>query len=462
MDTGKILEKLHSYRGDIKRDLSQLIEINSKRDLTTKKVGAPFGLGIRKCFNKMIEFAKREGFTVRDFDGYAMHIEYGYGEEVLGILGHLDIVGIQEEDKWNSKPFELIEKNGFWYGRGINDNKGPMLGCLYLLKILKELGYKPNKKIRLILGGAEETTWECMSHYFRYNKMPIYGFSPDGDFPIVNCEKGISYYNYQGLRKATNDGIYNIVSIKAKEDITKVCSEVEIYVQTHYPEKLLEILSDNIDNYIDDNGVKIVYRGISAMGRNPHRGENAIFKFVKDFKTIDGLDKRAKELIDFLNGYFVDSIHGEKLGLYYNDEETGITTNNLSYVLLNDETCIISFDYRYGKGVEYEKVINRLKEIGIKNKLELITIKEMPLLYVSSDSILICALKKAYHNITKEEAQLFSKGAASYARTLEQGVAFGPTFSTHRANSHKPNENINLKDFEKALLIYAEAIKLLS
>lgn len=458
-----IMKKLQAYREDMKRDLAELIAIPSERDLSTKKDNAPFGREIRQCFDKMITFAEREGFTVVDFGGYAMHIEYGEGKEVLAILGHLDTVGIQnQEEEWNSNPFELIETDGFWYGRGVNDNKGPMIGCFYLLKIIKELNYPINKKIRLILGGAEETTWECMDHYFKYNEMPAMGFSPDGDFPIINCEKGIGYYQYHGKEASVNDGIFNIVSINSNEDMTRVCSGVEVTLKTERPAELGSYLSLHKRVEMDGDNVTIIYEGISALGRNPHRGENALFKLIQDFKGIQGLDTRAQRLIDFIDRYFVDSIYGEKLGLYHEEQETGHTTNNLSYIILNDNGYIIAFDFRYPRGIDHDKILKRLNEIGAENEVTFEVIKEMPLLYVAPDSELILSLKAAYEKIVGESPQLLSKGAASYARALTQAVAFGPTFSTEIPNSHKANECINVDNLMKALRIYGEAIRLLT
>lgn len=458
----EILKRLENYKEDIERDLADLIAINSQRDLSTKKEGAPFGMGIRRCFDKMIHFAKREGLKVEDFDGYAIHIEYGEGREIFSMLGHIDIVEIYERENWKSNPFQLLERDGFWYGRGVNDNKGPIIGCFYLLKILKEIGYHPNKRIRLIIGGAEETTWECMEHYFKYNEMPIYGFSPDGNFPIVNCEKGIGYYQYHGRRKIKREGEFNIVSIKSKEDSTKVCSKVEVFIDTNHPDKIIEKISPKTNKDVNNKGIKLIYEGLSAMGRNPHRGENAIFKFVKDFKEIIGLDDRSQSLISFLDKYFLDSIYGEKLGLFYENQETGITTNNLSYLTLKDNDIKISFDYRYPKGVNYNSQLEKLKKIGRENILELEVLKELPLLYVSPDSKLILSLKEAYKSITGESPELFSKGAASYARVLQEAVAFGPTFPGEETNSHKPNECMKVDSFFKALLIYTEAIKRLT
>ncbi len=187
-----------------------------------------------------------------------------------------------------------------------------------------------------------------------------------------------------------------------------------------------------------------------------------LFAFANEFGGISDLDSRSQALIEFLSFYFADSIYGEKLGIDYEDEETGVTTSNLSYIMLNDKGYTISFDYRYPKGIDYGKVVKKLQFIASENELELVTIREMPILYVSPKSELIGALKKAYQSITGEDAKLLSKGAASYARILKQGVAFGPTFSTDKANSHKANECLNIENFMKALLIYAEAIKLLS
>ena len=61
-----------------------------------------------------------------------------------------------------------------------------------------------------------------------------------------------------------------------------------------------------------------------------------------------------------------------------------------------------------------------------------------------------------------EEAELISKGAASYARTLKEGVAFGPTLIGDVPNSHKANENIKIETLEKAIEIYCNAIYLLA
>lgn len=453
------IEKLYGYRNQMKSDLAALISINSVRDPHTIYKGAPFGRGIRKCFDKVMEFAIREGFKVKDFDGYAMHIEYGDGKDTLGILGHLDTVDAKHIEGWSTNPFEMVEKDGFWYGRGVNDDKGPVIGCFYILKVLKELNYKPNKKIRLILGGAEETTWECMEYYAKHNKMPDMGFSPDCDFPIVNCEKGIIKCQYERELEVQLDGINNIVQIKSELNIDAVCSNIKIYVNSKDIEGLTDCLKGASNITKKDKLIEIEYQGKFALSRNPHKGENAIFKFVDDFINVEGLNLAGKVIIDILNRYFNNDIYGNKLGLFHEDVETGKTTSNLAYVQFLNKRLLIGFDFRYPVGIDKKYILDRLSCIAGEIGMSFNVLKDLDLLYVPGESQLIDKLSRSYEKVTNERALLFTKGAASYARTMKNCVGFGPSFEDDKPNSHKANECINLKNFYKALEIYYEAIK---
>ena len=69
-------------------DLNTLVSIESTRDLSTATKNAPFGQNCRKVLDAMLDMAKKDGFVTKDIDGYAGVIEYGEGEDTLGILGH--------------------------------------------------------------------------------------------------------------------------------------------------------------------------------------------------------------------------------------------------------------------------------------------------------------------------------------------------------------------------------------
>ena len=92
-------------------DIKKLVSIASVRDLSTKKEGAPFGLGIQKAFDAFIEIADEMGFRTVNMDGYVCYAEIGpISEDYVGVLGHLDVVSA--EGKWDTPPFELTLKEG--------------------------------------------------------------------------------------------------------------------------------------------------------------------------------------------------------------------------------------------------------------------------------------------------------------------------------------------------------------
>ena len=149
---------------------------------------SPFGEGVGKCLQKVEQLCKDFGFKTHNEDGYYVTATVGEGQE-FGILGHVDTVPFDAKD-WSVNPLGEM-KNDMLYGRGVLDDKGPMLACLFAVKELLDLGYKPKYKIKFIFGGNEESGWKCIERFNQVDTMPSIGISPDADFPVINCEKGI-------------------------------------------------------------------------------------------------------------------------------------------------------------------------------------------------------------------------------------------------------------------------------
>lgn len=458
IDKTNIREFLNNKKDNIVKDISLLVEIASIRDLSTASKGAPFGKEIRAVFNKFTEIAQREKFEVEDFDGYALHMEIGSGEEVVGILAHLDIVPVYDESEWETNPFILVEQNGALYGRGVNDDKGPIIGCLYALILLRELGVEFKRRVRLILGGSEETTWECMDHYFKENIQPTVAFSPDGNFPIVNGEKGILYYNLKKELETINNGTHNLIQISSIDEDGFVCNYVKAVFETNNKSELMNILGEYNTISEEENRIIVEYTGERSLSRNPDRAYNCVFKLCNDLDKIETLNSKGVQFRDLLKTYFTDAIHGEKVGLYENDDEMGLSTLCIMNIKYDNYGFDINFDYRYPKGIEKDYIINRFNEIAELENATINLYKELDLLYVNPNSELIRKLGDAYKKVFNEDAELISKGAASYARVLENGVAFGPTIEGDKPNSHQANENIRIETLFKAIEVYTHAI----
>ena len=71
-------------------DISAVCQINSVEGEPLP--GIPFGEGPAKALEAMLDIGEAMGFRTENFDNYVGHIEMGEGEEILGILGHVDVV----------------------------------------------------------------------------------------------------------------------------------------------------------------------------------------------------------------------------------------------------------------------------------------------------------------------------------------------------------------------------------
>ncbi|HYL02613.1 MAG TPA: M20/M25/M40 family metallo-hydrolase [Steroidobacteraceae bacterium] len=71
------------------------------------------------------------------------------------LMGHLDVVEARRED-WSTDPFKLIEKDGYFYGRGTLDMKGPDAIMVATLIALKQEGFQPARDVILALTADEE------------------------------------------------------------------------------------------------------------------------------------------------------------------------------------------------------------------------------------------------------------------------------------------------------------------
>ncbi len=148
------------------------------------------GPEVKKALEFMLNLGEKDGFKVKNVGNLAGHIEFGEGEELVGILCHVDVV--PEGDGWSSDPFAAEIRDGKIFARGAIDDKGPTMAAYYAMKIVKELDLPLKRRVRMIIGTDEESNWRCVDHYFKHEEMPTMGFAPDADFPIINAEKGIA------------------------------------------------------------------------------------------------------------------------------------------------------------------------------------------------------------------------------------------------------------------------------
>lgn len=183
-----IKNRINELTDDMLSDLAALVRINSVEGEALP--GKPFGEGPAEVLKEALDIADRMGFETKNLDNYCGYAQIGSGEEIIGLVAHLDVVPAGEG--WLTDPFMLSRKEGYVYGRGVSDDKGAAVASLYALKLLQESGVPLNKRVRLVLGCNEETGSRCMKHYNEVEEPLTAGFTPDGEFPGIHGEKGMA------------------------------------------------------------------------------------------------------------------------------------------------------------------------------------------------------------------------------------------------------------------------------
>lgn len=173
---------------DIEKYLPQMVEtiqnaVRIKTVLDTPVEGGPFGIGNKQCLEYMLSVADKLGFKTTNLDGYCGYAEVGEGDEIVGIVGHLDVV--PEGDGWIHPAYSGALVDGEIWGRGTIDDKGPAIISLFAIKALMDDGMKFSKRVRVIFGCNEETGSKCMEHYLEVDEPISYGVSPDSEFPVI-------------------------------------------------------------------------------------------------------------------------------------------------------------------------------------------------------------------------------------------------------------------------------------
>jgi len=408
--------------------LQKTLQINTIK--SEAKQGMPFGEGNAICLKYVLDLCEEMGFETQNFDNYAGHADYGDGDEVFGVLGHLDVVPVNPTG-WVADPFGGEIKDGVLYGRGVLDNKGPMIACLYAIKQLKDEGFKPSKKIRIIFGCDEESGWKCMDYYASKIKMPDEGFSPDGDFPVINVEKGLVHFEI-------NAG--------------KLPEGVVVYGGARP-----NIVLDECHAVLPD-GKEIVEYGKASHGSLPECGINAGWKM---FEKLNELYPQ-NQAITFANTKVCGDYNGRNIGIGWSDDVSGKLTLNLGFVKTVDGCLILGLDVRYPVTFDLQQVIDQIKS-QMPQEATLQVFGAHAPLYVPAESNLVQTLLKVFGEQTgTKDPQPIAVGGATYARRLPVGVAFGPVFDSDEKLIHETNERASLDHLRKMMNIYYEAIKALT
>ena len=443
----EFLKRASEYRDEWIKLTTKLVSYDSVLDEYKEGSDAPFGKGNKEVLNWMLNHAKEEGFDTYNCDNYAGHIAFGEGKETLGLLAHLDVV--PAVGNWTNNPFEatLTDNDNRLVGRGVNDDKGPLAATYIALKILRDMGVKPNKRILLIMGCDEETGSRCLEHYFKKNPMPDFGFSPDACFPCINGEKVGVHYDIKG----SDDS--HVVTFIAGQRYNIVPDEAEMTLDIDLKKEFIEFINKN--NYKGEiKGEKYIAHGLSAHAMCPEKGINAafiLFAFLNEYAP--------SKLSAFVTNYLANDPFGYKLQINVHHEEMKDLTQNLGIVRIENKEVHLGVDCRVPVEGHEDLMQDHLDKALNDTGLHAVVSRGGKLHYVPKNSELVKTLMSAYQDITGDmENDSYTIGGGTYAKFIDNAVAFGPQFVGREDVDHQTDEYVYVDDYIKTMAIYADAI----
>lgn len=441
----------------------------------------PFGAEIQKCYEHMLNVGESLGFKAFNADNYGGHIEYAPADansktEILGISAHLDIV--PAGDGWVHPPFDGVVEDNYLYGRGTTDDKGPLVACLFAMKAVKDYleaeGREPNKRIRLILGLDEETGKVGMKYYLDKAEAPTIGFTPDGDFPLINGEKGTMIFDLvRKLNKqASKEGLRltKLESGLAPNSVPASARAVVASQDASRYDRIKEVAA----LYTEETGYKLSCKrmgtslgiesvGVAAHGAMPETGLNALSIMMDFLSRLDFNNDEINDFVAFYNDKIGFDLTGDKIGVRSEDEQSGVTVWNVGMARIDEEAASISVNIRFPVTDNKERVLKILEDSLQGTSIGIVVKRTEDPLFIPQDFDMVKTLVSAYRQETGDmDSEPKVIGAGTYAKCIPNTLCFGALFPGDEDRMHQANERLSLDNFHKYARIYARAIYMLS
>ncbi|MBU0278799.1 MULTISPECIES: dipeptidase PepV [unclassified Gemella] len=450
-------EEALKYKEDLLKDLFELLRVESYTGGEISK-DAPFGKGPRAGLDKILSFGQRDGYITKNVGNVSGHIEVGEGQEIFGILGHVDVVPANPSE-WVSKPFEPEIRDGKIFARGVLDDKGPTMAAYYAVKLLDDLGVDWKKRIRLIVGTDEEVGFRCVKRYFETEERPDLGFTPDAHYPVIYGEKAHANFRYD-LKFVKDESFSDFKLLSLNSGLAKnmVPSEAIAKLSGDFAKLEEKLKSYSYDNYKVEDGqeITLIFYGKAAHGSTPELGLNAA-TIMAEFLNALSLDVNGKNYVEHIALNLANDPFGEKLGLKYSDNEMGTATFNYGIFKydLEKQVASIETDTRYP--AKYD-LVSKVNALSFENfDIDLYANKGAH--YVPKEDDLVQTLLSVYRKHTGDfENDAMVIGGGTYARCMKKAVAFGVLLPGREDTMHQANEYVFVEDLLLSVAIFAESI----
>ena len=468
--------------------VEELVRYPSVGDVKAKGSEHPFGEACAHLADATQDMVERFGLTWENHSYYAISARYGQlpleGSErpCIAFYSHLDVVPAGEEG-WQKPPFEPYVQNGWIFGRGSTDNKGPFASVLFALRFLREHGIPLNHDVVLFGGFDEETDMEDVKWLVEHEPLPQINLVSDCPFPVCVAEKGILQ-----ITVAKRLGDPALVSLEAGEAHNVVPGHARAIVRkdtenSSEPGNARQGAQDSACEGVRERacgaretskveGVSLsvsrrsalyTAAGVSAHAGFPEGSINAFVLLAKALGQDDSLHARTRAAFRSLVKV-VGEYDGSGLGIALHDDFLGDTTVVPVAAMYEQGELRVALNVRYPGVVSEDWMVGKLSTAfeGLGYKFFLDNASAARVHNPNDKRVDLLT------NLVNEELGLslepYAMGGATHARLIPGALGFGPGRQRDQAlpvgvgNGHEANEAVSIAHLKQAILIYLRAI----
>jgi succinyl-diaminopimelate desuccinylase len=479
---------LNELRPDIVENLSRLLTFSTVSGCSDIEDQRQFANELSQGFS-FHALARQMGFTTRNHQGNVFVIEQPGGPEVIGIPLHIDVVPSGEG--WTYPAFGGMVENDTIYGRGTQDNKGPIIEMLYALYALRRLGRRFRRTVRLIIASQEETgDWSDVAGYLEKEPAPDFCIVADAEFPIVSAEKGMAdiaisidwrepfeqignlrFFRFEGGERPNivpnrAEITWDVVNTQSSQVAVAIRNCLEEYLRAHPETDAFPVRIDR-DPETGERRMHVTFLGKSAHSSTPENGRNAIVHALGFLCNVPDLPDLLGSFAKFLYDLCKDH-YGEGAGVAANHDFVGPTTISLGLISIDEHRATACINVRPTHGVRCEDLLvairRKVQGWALGKKIDTHTefrgnYHEPLYIDPKEHAELIGALRDAFEHVTGDKAMLKSKGGTTFAKAFPKSVAFGPIYDKQDKDlMHQADENITVAALMRNTAIYSLAL----
>lgn len=443
--------------------ISRLVSIRSVKG--DPAPGAPFGPGPAAALDEALKLCAELGFATENHQGYVGTADLGEGDTLLHILGHLDVVN--EGSGWTvTQPYAPKLVDGMLYGRGTDDDKGPVVCAMLAMKAVRDLNIPLKGKVRLLMGTDEESGSEDIAWYYSRNPYAPYTFSPDADFPLINIEKGHYHPVFTQSWEAT-DLTPRVTAITGSERTNVVPSAASAVVVGMAPPALSSYLTHaaqetgvSFTAQAQPDGSTVIHAaGVGGHAAEPEKANNALTALMTLLAALPLANCPSTHAVARLHALFPHGDwHGKALGVAQSDGESGKLTLAFTKMDWTETGCAAQFDSRTPLCANEENC-KAVAERALGDAGFTVEGGMTPPHHVPASSPFVSTLLDCYTAYTgAADPKPIAIGGGTYVHDIPGGVAFGCAMPGFVSNLHGPDEHACVADLLTSCKIFALAI----